>query len=314
MRPRSRAARRQAMVPPSQGPLRLDRYPGHAVVANEGETMDCSQRHRHGGPSGDAEVLNAMSRPWRRWRHGAPSHIRQFNGRCTAAAHTGLAQQRVSAAFRSGFRQDPDIPARPAADTSCGPTASSSARREPRLQGSRCGHSMGATAGERARLGTVQRPVLFAAGDTSEGTPPRGPHPGQLPRSSSAEWTLVRVERYHPVDTHLADTRRHDGESCPSCAKHSPRLYAEGWACLVPECTQFWILSTAVGLVPIPPSMKLSYDESFLRVAPTPFEAASLPYDIVPPLPSSAPETAGIEEAGSRSLWRGESATPSVQS
>jgi hypothetical protein len=60
------------------------------------------------------------------------------------------------------------------------------------------------------------------------------------------------------------------------------------------------MLSTAVGLIPISPSMKLSYDEAFLRVAPTPYDATSLPYSIVPPLP-----TGGIGDAGSRALWRG---------
>ncbi|BEJ13652.1 hypothetical protein CspHIS471_0308260 [Cutaneotrichosporon sp. HIS471] len=119
----------------------------------------------------------------------------------------------------------------------------------------------------------------------------------------------------HPGDHLLANFHddpspsspwRVSAERCPTCFNDSPRLYVEGWTCLVPECTQFWMLKTAVGIVPIAPSMRLSYDESFLQVMPTPFDASSLPYSIVPPPPSSTPGGAEvIEEAGSRSLWRG---------
>lgn len=73
------------------------------------------------------------------------------------------------------------------------------------------------------------------------------------------------------------------------------------------------MLDIPSGYVPISPSILLQYEESFLRAAPTPFDASSIPYDVVPPLPSlSAPEAAGemIEEAGSRALWRGELLRP----
>ncbi|BEI90583.1 uncharacterized protein CcaverHIS019_0306530 [Cutaneotrichosporon cavernicola] len=112
------------------------------------------------------------------------------------------------------------------------------------------------------------------------------------------------LANYHD-DPSPSSPWRVSAESCPTCSNDSPRLYVEGWTCLVPECTQFWMLMTAVGIVPIAPCMRLSYDESFLRVIPTPFDASSLPYSIVPPLPSSAPGVEVLEEAGSRSLWRG---------
>ncbi|KLT45974.1 hypothetical protein CC85DRAFT_239597 [Cutaneotrichosporon oleaginosum] len=112
------------------------------------------------------------------------------------------------------------------------------------------------------------------------------------------------LANFHP-DPPPARPWLHAGQRCPSCLNYSPRLYREGWICLVAECIQFWLLSTTVGLIPISPSMKLRYDETFLRVIPTPYDAASLPYNIVPPPPSSSPQAEGTGEAGSRSLWRG---------
>lgn len=68
------------------------------------------------------------------------------------------------------------------------------------------------------------------------------------------------------------------------------------------------MLHTHIGLLPISPSMSLHYDKWFLKPVPTPYEASSLPYDVVPPQPTAAPEAGSVpEEAGSRALWRGKS-------
>lgn len=92
----------------------------------------------------------------------------------------------------------------------------------------------------------------------------------------------------------------HACKSCPTCLSLSPHLYEEGWSCLNIDCQQYWLLETATGLWPIPPGMKLRYRTDFLRNVPTPSEAESVPYSVVPDPPLTSDQ-----EAGTRSLWRG---------
>lgn len=66
------------------------------------------------------------------------------------------------------------------------------------------------------------------------------------------------------------------------------------------------MLETAIGLLPVPPGLKLSYHPAFLAPAATPRDVRP-PYDVVPPRPKNGiPDEAGPDvSAGSRSLWRG---------
>ena len=97
-----------------------------------------------------------------------------------------------------------------------------------------------------------------------------------------------------------SQTPPHDSCVCPSCARPSPRIYREGWICVIPTCNQFWLITTSIGLMPIPPSLTLSFEPSFLQCALTPTALEKMPYDIVPPL-----ESAGELDAGSAGFMRG---------
>jgi hypothetical protein len=76
--------------------------------------------------------------------------------------------------------------------------------------------------------------------------------------------------------------------------------------CLNTKCTAYWMLETKIGLLPVPPGLKLSYHPQYLKPAPTPRDVKPA-YDVVPPRPKSGiPDEAGPgDSAGSRSLWRG---------
>lgn len=91
---------------------------------------------------------------------------------------------------------------------------------------------------------------------------------------------------------------------CNTCGKPSARSYAEGWICFTPGCSQFWMLSTPLGLLPVPPGFNLTYDPDFLRPAKTPEASNAVPYSVIPPLPAHDPDR--IQDAGGRDLWKGE--------
>jgi hypothetical protein len=97
-------------------------------------------------------------------------------------------------------------------------------------------------------------------------------------------------------------------QDCRSCHKSSPKIYSEGWICLETACTAYWMLDTTIGLLPIPPGMKLAYDSPFLCPAKTPVDIKP-PYSVIPPKPKGGipDETGSGDSAGSRGLWRGDS-------
>lgn len=75
--------------------------------------------------------------------------------------------------------------------------------------------------------------------------------------------------------------------------------------CTNPDCAQFWLLRTRIGLVPIPPGFRLQYDLAWLQTLPTPSDI-SIPYDARPPAPAG--DSIEVERcAGDRTLWKGPS-------
>jgi hypothetical protein len=64
------------------------------------------------------------------------------------------------------------------------------------------------------------------------------------------------------------------------------------------------MLSTELGLLPVPPGFNLTYDPDFLRPAKTPEASNAVPYSVIPPLPAHDPDK--IQDAGGRDLWKGE--------
>lgn len=107
------------------------------------------------------------------------------------------------------------------------------------------------------------------------------------------------------IDEYISPFR---ARPCRYCKRASPTIYREGWTCLTTTCTAYWMLSTNIGLLPIPPGLNLTYDPEFLAHLATPL-GTKIPYDIVPPPPKMGiPDEAGpADSAGSRSLWRGAS-------
>lgn len=100
---------------------------------------------------------------------------------------------------------------------------------------------------------------------------------------------------------------------CHTCKQTSPRVYAEGWMCLVPTCSSFWMVSFDRNMVlPVPPNFSLTYHTAFLAHVATPEAIGKIPFDVVPPPSSAAVAEAGAAsmegdgELGSRTLWRGE--------
>ncbi|EIW66506.1 hypothetical protein TREMEDRAFT_74716 [Tremella mesenterica DSM 1558] len=100
--------------------------------------------------------------------------------------------------------------------------------------------------------------------------------------------------------TEIIDALDRPEQICPTCKQPSLQIYLEGWTCLIHSCPQFWLLSTCIGLTPIPPGISLTYHPSFLRHMSTP-SSVKIPYSILPPLPTTLPG-GGM---GDRNIWKG---------
>ncbi|KAL4892187.1 2OG-Fe(II) oxygenase superfamily-domain-containing protein [Aspergillus ambiguus] len=89
-----------------------------------------------------------------------------------------------------------------------------------------------------------------------------------------------------------------DEKTCHACAKKSPRIYNEGWTCLIPTCKLFWTIDGS------PPPAHLSFHKSFL-IYRTPFDPGVQPHhSLVPDLLSTIDE--GDQNFSSlRIAWRG---------
>lgn len=112
------------------------------------------------------------------------------------------------------------------------------------------------------------------------------------------------MSRYQVVSDHSQPISR----ACQSCQKASPRIYDEGWTCVNHSCSQFWLLDTRVGLMPVPPGFSLGYTSAWLQPVPSPRSLLRLPYDVCPPPPASG--MSEVEQcAGDRTLWKGELAS-----
>lgn len=59
-------------------------------------------------------------------------------------------------------------------------------------------------------------------------------------------------------------------KSCDTCAQESPQIYLNGWMCLQPACSLFWLIPPAGGLQGLTPfepdEASLTYDPRFLKV------------------------------------------------
>ena len=87
----------------------------------------------------------------------------------------------------------------------------------------------------------------------------------------------------------------------------SPIIYKEGWICLNPSCKQFWMLETAIGLLPLPPGFSLTYSLAFGESFPSPAGMQRLPYEVRPTPPVNPVILSSMKSisAGMRTLWKG---------
>ena len=86
---------------------------------------------------------------------------------------------------------------------------------------------------------------------------------------------------------------------CAACCQMSPRVYNEGWMCLMPSCKRFWAIKSASS----PPS-NLSFHPDFLKARLHPDQAIQPHYSLVPDLLSTLTEADG-DALSKRIAWKG---------